>query len=217
MENKDEIYRISKLGGKCGFGKRPAVVVVDFQKGFTLAPLGEGCDMGVALLNSNRIVKAAREKNMKIFYCKIAYQSQEGIDLGAWGHKCYLERDLLRTSSHCEMDDRLDIQPQDIVFEKQWASAFFGTHLVQMLINLRIDTVIFTGCVTGGCLNASVVDGVSYGFRTIVAGDACGDRSREIHDLYLWNMNQKYADVLTTDEVVKELQKFDKLEYDLLW
>jgi isochorismate hydrolase len=77
--------------------------------------------------------------------------------------------------------------------------------------------LILTGCTTAGCVYATAVDSCSYGFRTVVVSDGVTDRSEETHNMFLWNMGQKYADVMDVPEVVKEIGKLDRLEYDLLW
>lgn len=86
-----------------------------------------------------------------------------------------------------------------------------------MLTNLNIDTTILTGCTTSGCLNASIIDAISYGFRTIVPKEACWDRSIELHNMYLWNIEKKYADVISTDATVEYLNKLKKMDYQNLW
>ena len=217
MEDKEKIYGDSKIGYPIGFGKRPAVIIVDLQKGFTKEESFAGCDMTEAVLQSNRVIDAAHEKNVQVIFARIGYQSPNGAELGVWGFKCHLEREFSNKSEYYELDERLHVQEGDIVYEKHWASAFFGTNLVQTLINAQIDTAILTGCTTSGCLNASIIDSVSYGFRTIVPKEACADRSKELHDIYLWNIGKKYADVLSTDEVVAYLNSLEPMTYDNRW
>ena len=139
------------------------------------------------------------------------------MDLGVWGLKCHLEREFSNTSAYYELDERLHVQPGDIVFEKHCASAFFGTHLLQQLVSLNVDTTILTGCTTSGCLNASIIDAISNGFRTIVPRECAADRSQELHEAYLWNIDKKYADVLSTDEVVEHLRAMEPLTYQNQW
>jgi nicotinamidase-related amidase len=82
---------------------------------------------------------------------------------------------------------------------------------------MHIDTVIVTGCTTAGCVNCTVIDSCSYGFRTVVVEEGVADRSEETHNMFLFNMGNKYADVLKLNEVIEKINKLDKLEYDLLW
>lgn len=217
MEDKEKIYRESKIGFPVGYGKRPALIVVDLQRGFTSPDSFAGCDMTEAVENTNRLVDAAHQKNVTVFFARIGYQSPRGIDLGAWGLKCHTEREFSNQSEYYELDERLHREERDIVIEKHWASAFFGSHLLQMLVNLHIDTTILTGCTTSGCLNATIIDAISNGFRTIVPREACWDRSTELHEMYLWNIGKKYADVVPTGEAVDYLMGLTPMEYDNLW
>jgi len=216
MNEKEEIYEKSKLGGRAGFGKRPVVFVIDMQKGFTQpdAPGGGGMDSTVEAVNE--LIDAAREKNVKVFFFRVGYR-KDGIDLGVFGHKAFVLREFTRDSRFYELDDRLKIKDEDVVMEKHWSSAFFGTHLVQSLITMHIDTVIITGCTTAGCVNCTVIDSCSYGFRTVVVEEGVADRSEETHNMFLFNMGNKYADVIKLKEVIEAINKLDKLEYDLLW
>jgi maleamate amidohydrolase len=216
MSEKEAVYEKSKLGGKVGFGKRPAIVVIDLQKGFTLADAVAGADMTDTVDKVNELTEAAREKDIKVIYTRVGYQ-KGGMDLGVFGHKAFVLRDFTRDTRDYEMDDRLKIYDDDIVFEKHWPSVFFGTHMVQMLTTLHIDTCILTGCTTAGCVYASCVDSCSYGFRTMVIEDAVADRAIDTHNMFLWNMGQKYADIMTTEEAIAEFGNLDKLTYDLLW
>lgn len=216
MSEKEQIYQKAKLGGAVGFGKRPAIVVIDLQKGFTLPSAPAGGDMTSTVETVNKLTEAARDKNIKVIYTRVGY-NKDGVDLGVFGHKAFVLRDFTRDSWYYEMDDRLNIKEDDIVMEKHWPSAFFGTHLLQMLITMHIDTLIVTGCTTAGCVYATVVDACSYGFRTIVVKEGVADRAEETHNMFLWNMGQKYADILSVDEVIEEITKLNKMEYDLLW
>ena len=213
---REEIYQKSKLGGGVGFGKRPAIIVIDLQKGFTLPEATAGADMTTTVENVKKLTDASREKNVKVYYTRVGYE-KDGVDLGPFGHKAMVLRDFTRDHWFYEMDERLDIRNSDIVLEKHWPSAFFGTHLLQMFIATHIDTVIITGCTTAGCVYASALDSCSYGFRTIVAEECVADRAEETHNMFLWNMGQKYADVMSVKEVIAEIEKVEKMEYDLLW
>lgn len=199
-----------------GFGRRPAIVAIDLQKGFTLPTAAAGGDMTSTVEAVNKLTEAAREKNIRVFYTRVGYQ-RDGIDLGVFGHKAFVLREFTRDTLDYELDGRLKIREEDIIIEKHWPSAFFGTHLLQMLITLHTDTLIVTGCTTAGCVYASVVDSCSYGFRTVVVSEGVADRAQETHNMFLWNMGQKYADVMSVDEVIEEINKLEKLEYDLLW
>ncbi len=206
LTTKEEAYKRGKFGGKVGFGKKPAIVVVDLQKGFTMPGTAPGRDMTKEVLATAKITKAAKAKNIRAFYTRVGY-NKDGSDLGVFGKKVGILKKFTRDSVLYEMDERLKIDKTGIVFEKHWPSAFFGTHLNQMLITMGIDTIIVTGCTTAGCIYSTAVDSCSYGYRTIVVSDAVADRSIETHNLFLWNMGQKYADIMSSDEVIQEIKK----------
>lgn len=216
MSDKDKIYQKAKLGGGVGFGKRPAIVVIDLQKGFTLPTAPAGGDMTKTVEAVNKLTEAARKKNVKVIYTRVGY-SKDGIDLGVFGHKAMILREFTRDHWYYEMDERLKIKEGDVILEKHWPSALFGTHLLQMLIPMHIDTLILTGCTTAGCVYATTVDSCSYGFRTVVVSDGVTDRSEETHNMFIWNMGQKYADIMDVDATIREIGKIDRMEYDLLW
>ena len=104
-----------------------------------------------------------------------------------------------------EIDDRLDREPGDAVFVKKGASAFFGTNLASHLTGLGVDTLILTGATTSGCVRASAVDGVQSGFNVLLASDACADRAQPPHDSALYDVGQKYGDVITGKDALDYL------------
>jgi maleamate amidohydrolase len=113
---------------------------------------------------------------------------------------------LISGSELIELDPRLLRAPEDLVIVKQYASAFFGTHLASTLTAKRIDTLIVTGCTTSGCVRASVVDALSHGFRPIVPVESVGDRAQEPHEANLFDIDSKYGDVVPLSEAVAYLR-----------
>jgi len=216
MEDKSKIYEKAKLGGSIGFGERPAIVVIDLQKGFTLPTAPAGGDMTSTVEAVNKLTEAGRKKNIRVYYTRVGY-NKDGIDLGLWGHKAMVLRDFVRDHWYYEMDDRLKIREGDVIMEKHWPSAFFATHLLQMLVATHIDTLIVTGCTTAGCVYATTVDSCSYGFRTIIVSDGVTDRAQETHNMFLWNMGQKYGDVMSADEAIAEIKKLESLDYRMMY
>jgi len=214
MEDKAKIYQKAKLGGKIGMGKRPAIVVIDLQKAF-LPSAPAGADMTSTIKAVNRLTEEARKKDIKVYYTRVGY-SRDGIDAGLWAHKIWVIRDFTRDSEYYEMDDRLKIKADDVIIEKHWASAFLGTHLLPMLVATNIDTLIVTGWSTAGGVYATAVDSCSHGFRTIIVSEGVADRTKETHEMFLWNMGQKYGDVMSDDEVISGINKLDRLEYPMM-
>lgn len=97
----------------------------------------------------------------------------------------------------------------DILLPKKHPSAFFGTPLASYLVNFGVDTLIVTGCTTSGCVRGSVVDGFAYNWRITVPHDAVYDRSAVSHAVNLFDMSYKYADVMSTDDVLGRLTAVD--------
>ena len=190
-----------------GFGDKPAVVVVDFQDGFTRDPdfLMDGAPLiDRAIANTARLLDVARAFGVPVATCYTAYKSER--DMPYW--KLTKMRELLiHGHPATELDSRIYDPDYDLVVCKTGASIFFQTPVVNYLIKERVDTVIVTGCTTSGCVRASVVDSMSYNYRTIVASDGVGDRALGPHEANLFDMGQKYADLLTCDEIVAHLLK----------
>jgi nicotinamidase-related amidase len=113
---------------------------------------------------------------------------------------------LTHGSPLAEIVEELPPAPGDIVIEKKYASAFFGTHLAATLTADRIDTVIMVGCSTSGCIRASAVDGMQYGFRVIVPRECVGDRAPGPHEANLFDIDGKYGDVVGIDEAIAYLR-----------
>ena len=89
---------------------------------------------------------------------------------------------------------------QDWVLAKTKASAFFQTSLTTYLTRQGVDTLVFCGVSTSGCVRATVVDGFSHGYQTFVVDECCFDRSEYAHAANLFDMQAKYAVVMSLDE-----------------
>ena len=105
-----------------------------------------------------------------------------------------------------KVDPRLDRRSDDSLLVKRYASCFFGTDLVPRLTSRHVDTLVITGCTTSGCVRATAVDAVQNGFRPMVVREAVGDRSVAAHEQSLFDLNAKYADVVSLDETLHYLK-----------
>ena len=105
-----------------------------------------------------------------------------------------------------EIDPRLDFRQSDSLLVKKYASCFFGTDLISRLLSRRVDTVIIVGCTTSGCVRATAVDAVQTGLRPMVVREAVGDRSAAAHEQSLFDLDAKYADVVSLDETLQHLR-----------
>jgi nicotinamidase-related amidase len=200
---REEIYRRAQIGGRLGFGQRPALLVVDLQLGFT-APEKSALagELGEVIAATNRLIDAARPCGVPVLFTAVGYDPAVEADAGLWPAKMPALRQLTLGSDLVQIDARLRRRPGDRVLIKKQASAFMGTPLASHLHALGVDTLIVTGCTTSGCVRASVVDALGHGFRPIVAVEAVGDRAREPHEANLFDMATKYADVLSLSEVL---------------
>ncbi|RGY99245.1 isochorismatase family protein [Clostridium sp. AM58-1XD] len=197
------------------FGSRPAVVVIDFQKGFTHAGFPGGSDMRGPCRCARAVIDAAREKEIKIFYVRMGYR-RDGVDLLEFGKKCTGLKQLYPDTWEFDIDEDLEVTENDILIHKHWCTAFFDTPLVQMLHGLQIDTVIFCGCSVGGCLYASAMESSCYGFHTVIVKEAVADRSEEIYETFLDDLGQKYADIETMESVIEKIGKLNQIPYHML-
>ena len=188
-----------------GFGRRAALVNVDVQCGYTqphLYPTAYETDPR-QIEHINMLARLFRAKALPVVWTYVAYLPS-GEDCGVWGTRTNTPDSLQNTkvgSAKAELDPRTERAESDIVFNKRMASAFFETHLRSLLTFHGVDTVVVTGGSTSGCVRATVVEGLSCGFRMIVPEECCSDRHESPHFASLYDMAVKYADVLGVDAV----------------
>ncbi|WP_322866632.1 isochorismatase family protein [Aquicoccus sp. G2-2] len=197
--SQEKIYMDAGFGARVPRGPHPALIVVDFSYGFTDAAYPTASEAGPQIAATNRLIALAREKNVPVIFTVIAFNKAE-LKILPWLKKATGMKTLEEGSRLVEVDGRLDRVPDDPVVVKKGASAFFGTNLAAQLSGAGVDTVVLTGATTSGCVRASAVDAVQSGFNVLVAGDACADRARPPHDAALYDIAQKYGDVIETDE-----------------
>ena len=196
-------YRKHGLAGRVGYGERPALLVVDFIKAYTTpgAPLYAAPGVPQAVAASVPLLAAARVSGLPVIYTVIWYAA-DGRDGGVFVQKVPALLKLTRDSPLATIVDELAPLPDEMVIEKKYASAFFGTHLAATLTAMRVDTLIMVGCSTSGCIRASAVDGMQHGFRVIVPRECVGDRAPGPHEANLFDIDGKYGDVVGVAEVL---------------
>ena len=195
-------------GNRIGFGKKPAVILIDFMKAYTTegAPLfAPGVVAAVA--RTPALLASARDAGIPVIHTNILYHAPNCADGGIWVKKAPVMAAMVAGNPLAEFCDGVEPLPGEPVFTKQYASAFFGTSLAPMLHAEGIDTVVLAGCSTSGCVRATAVDAVQYGFRTIVVRDCVGDRHDGPHEANLFDIDSKYGDVVTLDEAITELTR----------
>ena len=186
--------------GNIGFGQRPAVLVVDFQTAFTdpQYPLGGFQRVHDALENTAKLLDVARRCKIPVASCYTGYKSEE--DMPYWKIDV-LHEQFLWDHPCMEIDRRVLDADYDYVVRKSAPSIFFNTPIVTFLTKHRVDTVIVTGCMTSGCIRASVIDSFSNGYRTAVPEDCSGDAEEGPHNDNLRDVGRRYADISTREEV----------------
>jgi maleamate amidohydrolase len=192
--------------GRLGFGKKPAILVVDFINAYTdsSSPL-YAPDVVTAVEETIPLLNLARQKNVPVLYTKVLY-NKNFKDGGIFIQKVPVLKKMVEGEPLAEIVADISPHESDIVIIKQYASAFFGTSLAATLTSMGIDTLILTGCSTSGCIRASAVDGMQYGFRVIVPRECVGDRHSAPHEANLFDINSKYGDVVSKSEVISYLQ-----------
>lgn len=186
---------------RIGFGKKPALVLIDFVQAYfePESPLYAGVDN--ALASALRIRSAAREKGMPVILTGVVLHPS-GLDGGRFFQKAKPLACFTAGNPLGAWPEGLQPFPDEFVVSKQYPSAFFGTSLASLLTSVGVDNVILTGLTTSGCVRASCVDAMSHGFITTVVRDACGDRHSAPHEANLFDMNAKYADVVSESEIL---------------
>lgn len=201
MKTEDvALYRAQTFGGKVGIGLRPALCIVDFVNGFIDPRVFGGGNIAEAVASSIGLLASARRCGLPVAFTRVVY-AEDGSDHGAFVRKVPGLAKLTESAADGQIVPDLAPLAGELIVRKTQPSAFFGTGYAEDLRRKGIDTVIVAGCTTSGCVRATVVDAMSYDFRTIVARDCVGDRSLAAHEANLFDMEQKYADLMDSQEI----------------
>jgi len=193
------------FSGRVGWGERPALVVVDLVRGYTEphGPFGLP-SAGPAVEATAALVAAARAHGYLVVWTVVRYAA--GLGDGGWFvHKVPALAAFADGAPGRWGDLALDPEPGEPVVVKQYASAFFGTSLAPTLRTAGVDTVVVAGVSTSGCVRASAMDALNSGFRPQVVREACADRTVELHENNLADLDAKYADVCGLAEALEHL------------
>lgn len=200
-------YERKGFAGRSGYGKSPVLLVVDFINGFTDPSTPLGGNFAWEINATRQLQEAFRRGKLPIIYTTIAY-APDLRDGGIFVKKVPSLAILQRGSPLVEVDQRIRPAPGERVIEKKYASSFFGTDLDMHLRSRGIDTIIMAGCTTSGCIRASAIDSLQYGYHTIVVREAVGDRAAGPHEANLFDIDAKYADVVPLAEALEYLGAF---------
>jgi nicotinamidase-related amidase len=196
-----EVYRRAGLGASVGLGSRPGVLVVDFSCGFTDPDCTLGSELTAEVEATRTLLDAARAKGLPVIFTTIGFEPSLK-DGGLWIQKVPTLGDLQLGGRWVEIDPRLGARDDETVVVKKGASAFFGTNLVAILHREEIDTVILCGATTSGCVRATAVDLLQNGWPAIVPRECVGDRAQAPHDANLFDIQAKYADVVSLEDAL---------------
>ena len=190
---------VGAFDGRLSFGKRPALLIVDFVMAYLdpASPLYAGVED--ALASNERLLAAARAAGIPIIFTNVVYQA-DGADGGLFYKKIPSLRVFLEGSPLGAFPPSLQPVDGERVISKQFASAFFGTSLAETLSEEGIDTLLITGLSTSGCVRATALDALQSGFAPFVVREACGDRHPAPHEANLFDLQAKYAEVVSEQE-----------------
>lgn len=198
-------YQRAGFGASLPFGTSPALLVVDVVQAYLVegSPL-YAAPFDAALRSNERVVAAARARGIPVIFTGVRY-SAGGRDGGLFYRKVPALACFLEGSPLAAFPPSLQPQPEEVVVIKQYASSFFGTSLVATLNSMGIDTLLITGFSTSGCVRATALDALQHGFTPFVIRDACGDRSAAPHDSNLFDLQAKYADVISEAQAIAHI------------
>jgi nicotinamidase-related amidase len=204
MDSVDAFYKERGIfQGTFGFGKSPALVVIDMAYGWTDAAYAGGSDrLDSAIEAIRNLLPAARAKAVPVFYTTSAFHENLPIKSAADFSPGFRKWDRLA----CEIDERVKPQPGEMVIAKEHASAFAGTPLIGHLLAGRVDTLLITGCSTSACVRATATDAKSNYLKPIIVREAVQDRSEIAHEWTLFDIQARFADVVGLEESLSYLQ-----------
>ncbi|MEO9461008.1 MAG: isochorismatase family protein [Marinomonas sp.] len=204
MSDLDDNYA-KAYGQRAGFGKRAALLLIDFVQGYFDPSCDLYADVDDTLASALRVREAAHVAGIPVILTNVVYHSK-ALDGGRFYEKAKPLHNFLAGSAMGAWPDGLEPTSDELIISKQYPSAFFGTSLASTLTSLGVDNVILTGLTTSGCVRASCVDAMSHGFITTVVREAVGDRHPDPHEANLFDMDAKYADVVSEEAIIAHLQ-----------
>ena len=186
-----------------GMGQKPALIIVDVVVGFTdpACPLGSEADAVVAA--NIELMNAFHQADLPVALTTVVYHNEEQASV--FRARVPALNLLTPDSEWIKFDPRLPIAPSDLQLEKRHASGFHGTELDDWLKAKNVDSLVVTGLTTSGCVRATAVDGLQNNYRVLVPKEACGDRDEQAHEANLYDLNAKYADVVSVSDVLASL------------
>lgn len=198
-------YAERGFGGRVGFGERPALLVIDVAHVWLDPNTQLGSSQEAMLDNVLKVLARARQADIPIVFTTMGY-SPNMRDAGKnYVKKLPHARSQVRDAPQTQVHPALERRPSELLIVKPRASAFFGTNLLSFLIGQTVDTVIVVGVSTSGCIRGTCESAFNYDFRVIVPQEAVGDRSQSAHEANLFDIDNRYADVVPVNDVLSYL------------
>jgi maleamate amidohydrolase len=201
-----DIYSERGFGGRQGVGRNPALVIIDFNYGFTDPESPLHCDTDAAVEATAQLLQAARDGGRPVAFTTLEYDESAKRVARAFLAKAPALTMLAPGSRWSRIDERIAPRSDEPVLVKLFASAFFGTALQSMLTAAGADTLVVAGASTSGCVRATVVDGLQHGLSVLVPREAVADRAKSAHEASLLDIDAKYGDVVSVDEAIAALR-----------
>jgi maleamate amidohydrolase len=213
LSDASAYYQRIGFAGRVGFGRKPALVVIDCNHACAnpaLSPIGIAMDEEIR--NIRRLLDRVRAKRFPVVHTTVVVADGESRDAGWFAAKVPAIAAMRPGTKLVEFVPEVAPAPGELVLEKRFPSAFYGTVLHAYLTRCGVDTVLVTGNTTSGCVRATVVDAVSAGFRVVIPRQCVADRIPLSHVVNLFDMDSKYGDVMELDEVLTTLEALPPAE-----
>lgn len=206
MSNDIQTYSRQGFGAQLELKAPFGLLIIDLVNGFANPDVFGGGNIPQAIANTVPLLAEARKRGWPVAHTRIVF-ADDGADANVFTLKVPSMLGLKEDDPNSAIVPELAPADGELVVRKTVPSAFFGTSLAAWLIHRGVQTLLVAGAVTSGCVRASVVDAMQYGFRPLVVSDCVGDRAIAPHDANLFDMEQKYATVMTRDEALAALSK----------
>lgn len=203
-------YGKAGFGGRLDFGKKPCLLHVDFARAYVDKTCSLYAGVEASADAAREVLAEARKAGIMIVHTRVEF-TPGGADGGVFFRKVPALKNFERGSKFGEFAAGLEPLPHEVVVTKQYASAFYGTNLASTMTAAGIDTVLLAGWSTSGCIRASTLDACQSGFVPIVIREAVGDRHQAPHEANLFDLQAKYAEVRSKEEVITYLRNLKKL------
>jgi nicotinamidase-related amidase len=198
--------RFEGFHGRAGIGARPALVVVDVNRGFTDPASPLVCELDDVVVAIGELLGAFRDASLPVAFTTVAYDAAGKQAAAVFIDKIPALLTLEAGSDWVEIDPRIAPLEREPVFTKLWASAFHGTAFASFLTANGCDSLVVTGASTSGCIRATAVDALQHGYRVVVPREAVGDRNPDAHEANLYDIDTKYGDVVAAADVVTAIR-----------